>query len=224
MRKLIPGAGAPKEMAKREVPVPGLRRGGGRRKLSVGLARTNGGDEVSEYSPRPAIRVTVWGENLHEKRDELVQKLYPDGMHTTIAAGISEHLGDRAVVRVATLDQPEHGLERGSPGGDGRAHVVGPHRPRPGGRRGRRAGEATCPAGHGPRRAALGPLVEDLPLIDGDELQPAVAFYWRARARLDRQCRPSDHEGGPARLRHRGPGDVRGTLRHPSARRAGVHF
>lgn len=65
---------------------------------------------MSEYSPRPAIRVTVWGENLHEKRDEVVQKLYPDGMHNTIAEGISDNLGERAAVRVATLDQPEHGL------------------------------------------------------------------------------------------------------------------
>ena len=56
------------------------------------------------------IRVTVWGENLHEKRDESVRKLYPDGMHTTIASAITEHLNDQAVVRTATLDQPEHGL------------------------------------------------------------------------------------------------------------------
>jgi trehalose utilization protein len=58
----------------------------------------------------PVIKVTVWGENLHEKRDELVQKLYPDGMHATIASGISEYLGDGATVRTATLDEPEHGL------------------------------------------------------------------------------------------------------------------
>ena len=65
---------------------------------------------MSELTPGPVVRVTVWGENLHEKRDESVQKLYPDGMHNTIASGIGEHLGERAVVRVATLDQPEHGL------------------------------------------------------------------------------------------------------------------
>ena len=56
------------------------------------------------------IRVTVWGENLHEKRDRRVQELYPDGMHSTIASAVSEHLGQEATVRVATLDQPEHGL------------------------------------------------------------------------------------------------------------------
>ncbi len=56
------------------------------------------------------IRVTVWGENRHEQVDDLVAELYPDGMHTTIAAGIAEHLGDRSEVRTATLDQPDQGL------------------------------------------------------------------------------------------------------------------
>lgn len=56
------------------------------------------------------IRVTVWGENLHEQQHEAVKAVYPDGMHSTIAAGIREHLGESAVVRTATLDQPEHGL------------------------------------------------------------------------------------------------------------------
>lgn len=56
------------------------------------------------------IRVTVWGENLHEQKHEKVQAVYPDGMHEAIAAGIRENLGERAEVRTATLDQPEHGL------------------------------------------------------------------------------------------------------------------
>jgi trehalose utilization protein len=56
------------------------------------------------------IRVTVWGENRHERVEEHVAKIYPRGMHTTIAEGISENLGERAVVRTATLDDPEHGL------------------------------------------------------------------------------------------------------------------
>jgi trehalose utilization protein len=44
-----------------------------------------------------------------------VRKLYPDGMHVTIAAGIAEHLGDSAEVRTATFDQPEHGLSEQVP-------------------------------------------------------------------------------------------------------------
>lgn len=56
------------------------------------------------------VRVTVWSENRHEKRDELVARLYPDGMHGAIKAGIEENLGSKASVRTATLDEPEHGL------------------------------------------------------------------------------------------------------------------
>lgn len=56
------------------------------------------------------VRVTVWGENRHEKIEEHVRKIYPDGMHETIADGIRENLGDGTVVRTVTLDDPEHGL------------------------------------------------------------------------------------------------------------------
>lgn len=56
------------------------------------------------------IRVTVWGEYRHEHRDESVRKIYPDGMHAAVAAGIEENLGDAVTVRTATLDEPEHGL------------------------------------------------------------------------------------------------------------------
>lgn len=52
----------------------------------------------------------MWGENRHEQHDESVARIYPDGMHSTIADGIRENLGDGAVVRTATLDEPEHGL------------------------------------------------------------------------------------------------------------------
>jgi trehalose utilization protein len=54
------------------------------------------------------IRVTVWGENRHEQIEEHVRKIYPEGMHETIAAGIRENLD--CVVRTATLDEPSHGL------------------------------------------------------------------------------------------------------------------
>jgi trehalose utilization protein len=56
------------------------------------------------------MRVTVWGENVHEQRDESVRALYPDGMHTAIAAGLRALLGDGVDVRTATLQEPEHGL------------------------------------------------------------------------------------------------------------------
>ena len=56
------------------------------------------------------VRVTVWGENVHEGRDQSVRAIYPEGMHATIASGLLELLGDEVQVRTATLDQPEHGL------------------------------------------------------------------------------------------------------------------
>jgi trehalose utilization protein len=56
------------------------------------------------------VRVTVWGENVHERRDPSVAAIYPEGMHETIAAGVREHLGAAAEVRTATLDQPANGL------------------------------------------------------------------------------------------------------------------
>ncbi len=60
--------------------------------------------------PGRPLRVTVWNEHVHERRDPTVGRLYPDGMHGPIADGIRRHLGDGAAVRFATLEEPEHGL------------------------------------------------------------------------------------------------------------------
>jgi trehalose utilization protein len=54
------------------------------------------------------IRVTVWGEFRHEKRDEVVKKHYPDGMHQVIAKALGKNADME--IRTATLDEPEHGL------------------------------------------------------------------------------------------------------------------
>jgi trehalose utilization protein len=59
----------------------------------------------------PVIRVTVWNEYVHERRDESVRAIYPDGMHSVVAAALESYLGDGVSVRCATLDQPEHGLD-----------------------------------------------------------------------------------------------------------------
>jgi trehalose utilization protein len=56
------------------------------------------------------IRVTVWNENVHERTEPEVRDRYPDGIHGAVAQGIRDHLGERAAVSTATLDQPEHGL------------------------------------------------------------------------------------------------------------------
>ncbi len=54
------------------------------------------------------IRVTVWNEYRHEREDERYAKVYPDGIHGAVAAGLREEDGFQ--VRTATLDEPEHGL------------------------------------------------------------------------------------------------------------------
>lgn len=56
------------------------------------------------------IHVLVWGENHHEKHDPIPQRIYPDTMHGTIAAGVRRLLGDDVVVETATFDDDEHGL------------------------------------------------------------------------------------------------------------------
>lgn len=56
------------------------------------------------------IRVTVWNEFRHEKTHEAVQKVYPEGMHTALAAHLQTQ--PRLQVRTATLDEPEHGLTK----------------------------------------------------------------------------------------------------------------
>lgn len=56
------------------------------------------------------VRVTVWGENVHERTEDHVRERYPEGMHGAITAGLRQLLGDEVETRTATLDQPEHGL------------------------------------------------------------------------------------------------------------------
>jgi trehalose utilization protein len=53
------------------------------------------------------LRVTVWNEYRHEKRNERVASIYPEGIHGTIAAALRK---EGFEVRTATLDEPEHGL------------------------------------------------------------------------------------------------------------------
>jgi trehalose utilization protein len=54
------------------------------------------------------IRVTIWHEYRHEKKNAKVAEIYPQGMHQAIAA----HLRRSSDLQVgtATLDEPEHGL------------------------------------------------------------------------------------------------------------------
>lgn len=71
------------------------------------------------------LRVTVWGENVHERKNPIVRDVYPHGMHTTIAEAIREADSGRpgagrarlprvsdSDVRTATLQEPQHGLTK----------------------------------------------------------------------------------------------------------------
>lgn len=54
------------------------------------------------------IRVTVWNEYRHEKSDENVAAIYPNGLH----AAIGEFLGvnEDMEITLAALDDPDQGL------------------------------------------------------------------------------------------------------------------
>ncbi|HWL52039.1 MAG TPA: ThuA domain-containing protein [Chthoniobacteraceae bacterium] len=64
---------------------------------------------MSNPSPCPPLRVTIWNEYRHERLNETCRALYPDGMHETIAEALRPHADLQ--VRTATLDSPDCGLD-----------------------------------------------------------------------------------------------------------------
>src|SRR5438128_2647819 len=77
------------------------------------------------------IRVLVWNENVHERKNPDVAQIYPKGMHACIAGALktdnavagAAYAGPRSApkalepattleVSTATLDAPEHGLSQ----------------------------------------------------------------------------------------------------------------
>ena len=64
---------------------------------------------MTDLLNRP-LRVTVWNEFVHEQSDPKVQAIYPAGIHAVVADALREHLGGQVTTRLASLDQPEHGL------------------------------------------------------------------------------------------------------------------
>ena len=55
-----------------------------------------------------SIRVTVWNENLHDRTEDAVKKLYPEGLHGAIRDLLKEEK-DMEITTV-TLDMPDCGL------------------------------------------------------------------------------------------------------------------
>ena len=53
------------------------------------------------------IRITIWNEYVHEKREPSVAALYPEGIHGALAKSLA---APDLTIRVATLEEPEHGL------------------------------------------------------------------------------------------------------------------
>ena len=54
------------------------------------------------------IRVTVWNEFQHERTQEKVKEIYPDGIHACIAKFLGQE--EELSVRTAVFDEKEHGL------------------------------------------------------------------------------------------------------------------
>ena len=54
------------------------------------------------------INVLVWNEFRHEKENEAVKKIYPEGMHNVLAGALRKN--ENMNVSTATLDEKEHGL------------------------------------------------------------------------------------------------------------------
>ena len=54
------------------------------------------------------LKITVWNEYRHEKQDEEIRKVYPEGIHSAIAAYLNKFSEIEAIT--ATLDEEEHGL------------------------------------------------------------------------------------------------------------------
>ena len=62
--------------------------------------------------PIQPIRALVWNENVHERENEAVRAVYPNGIHAAVAAALGEGEEDGIAIEVetATLDEPDHGL------------------------------------------------------------------------------------------------------------------
>jgi len=53
--------------------------------------------------------ITIWNEFRHERNNDTVREIYPDGMHIVLRDAINKRI-PHATIATATLDEPEHGL------------------------------------------------------------------------------------------------------------------
>ena len=57
--------------------------------------------------PHAPVRVLIWNEFRHEKKNEAVRALYPEGLHAAIARGIA---ADDLRIQLAALDDDQQGI------------------------------------------------------------------------------------------------------------------
>ena len=106
-------------------------------------------------------RVTVWNEFQHERTQEKVKEIYPDGIHTCIAKFLGQE--EELSVRTAVFDEKEHGLESYAAGG-----VLG---------RCGRAGSASCAGRNGAGSSAFRALFQDYAEASRNKYDASVAAW-----------------------------------------------
>lgn len=161
--------------------------------------------------------VTIWNEFLHERQEQCVKELYPEGIHRFIGSFLSQD--PELEIQYATLDMPEHGLTQevlertdvlvwwGHMGHDQvQDQVV------------ERVGAAGA-AGHGVGLPPLSPPLQNFPQAYGHQREPCVGGR-SVRTHLYPHALPSHW---PGRAWYSGTGcrgNVRRAVRYPSAGRA----
>ena len=58
--------------------------------------------------PIQKIRVTIWNEFVHERENAHVARIYPEGIHGTLAQALRQH--SDLEIRTATLQDADQGL------------------------------------------------------------------------------------------------------------------
>src|SRR6516164_7836458 len=60
---------------------------------------------------RARMRITIWNEYRHEREQDEVRAVYPQGIHVVLEEALREGMTRSDVaLGTATLDEPEHGL------------------------------------------------------------------------------------------------------------------
>ena len=55
------------------------------------------------------MKIKVWNEHIHERKNDAIAEIYPSGIHSAIAEGLTGRLPE-ATITTATLQEPGHGL------------------------------------------------------------------------------------------------------------------